>query len=203
MPWPFPVPSRAPPRSFTSTDAPSRASASACSRPIPPPAPVTIATFPSSKPMSSSSVGSSKQDRPHAAERLEAEALVEALRGVVAVDDRELHVVGARRERLFAERRGARGREAAAALVRPRVDALQEPALAALHVGIADERDLARALDHARARDPAAHPAPESAHVARERIGAVLLAQALARREDERLEVALRGGARRAIGGTG
>ena len=47
-----------------------------------------------------------EQDRAQARERLEAEALVERVRGVVAVDDRELDVVGARVERLAAERRG-------------------------------------------------------------------------------------------------
>ena len=42
-----PEPSSAPPRSFTTTSAPRFASSSACSRPSPPPAPVTIATLPS------------------------------------------------------------------------------------------------------------------------------------------------------------
>src|SRR3954447_14779319 len=44
-----PVPSLAPPRSFTTTFAPSAAKNSACSRPIPRPAPVMIATRPSSE----------------------------------------------------------------------------------------------------------------------------------------------------------
>src|SRR4051794_19221441 len=44
MLWPAPVPSREPPRSFTTTLAPSRASVSAYSRPRPPPAPVTTMT---------------------------------------------------------------------------------------------------------------------------------------------------------------
>src|SRR5829696_176327 len=43
----LPVPSTEPPRSFTTTRAPRRASSSACERPRPPPAPVTIATLPS------------------------------------------------------------------------------------------------------------------------------------------------------------
>src|SRR3954453_10260323 len=42
-----PVPSTAPPRSFTTTNAPRAASRRACWRPSPPPAPVTIATLPS------------------------------------------------------------------------------------------------------------------------------------------------------------
>src|SRR5690625_244766 len=41
---PAPVPSRAPPRSLTTTLAPSRASVMAYSRPNPPPAPVTTTT---------------------------------------------------------------------------------------------------------------------------------------------------------------
>src|SRR5258705_6259105 len=44
MLWPAPVPSRAPPRSFTTTLAPSRARVMAYSRPNPPPAPVTTMT---------------------------------------------------------------------------------------------------------------------------------------------------------------
>src|SRR4051794_23133975 len=48
-----PVPSLAPPRSLTTTRAPSRANSSACSRPIPRPAPVMIATRPSSDPIGS------------------------------------------------------------------------------------------------------------------------------------------------------
>ena len=44
---PLPVPSTEPPRSFTTTRAPRRASSSACERPRPPPAPVMIATLPS------------------------------------------------------------------------------------------------------------------------------------------------------------
>src|SRR4029453_4927889 len=44
-----PLPSTAPPRSFTTTLAPRRASSSACDRPSPPPAPVTMATFPSNR----------------------------------------------------------------------------------------------------------------------------------------------------------
>src|SRR5438128_5842253 len=47
---PRPPPWRSEPRSFTTTLAPSRAKSSACSRPMPPPAPVTIATLPSSRP---------------------------------------------------------------------------------------------------------------------------------------------------------
>ena len=43
-----PVPSGDPPRSFTTTLAPSAANKSACSRPIPRPAPVMMATRPSS-----------------------------------------------------------------------------------------------------------------------------------------------------------
>src|SRR5262249_740849 len=43
-----PAPSTPAPRSFPTTDAPSRASSSACRRPSPVPAPVTTATFPSS-----------------------------------------------------------------------------------------------------------------------------------------------------------
>src|SRR3954447_21735294 len=46
-----PEPSGAPPRSFTTTFAPSRAKSSACSRPIPLPAPVIAQTRPSSAPM--------------------------------------------------------------------------------------------------------------------------------------------------------
>src|SRR5215468_469612 len=54
-----PVPSALPPRSFTTTRAPSRAKSSAISRPIPRPAPVTIAILPSRTPMGHSSfVGS-------------------------------------------------------------------------------------------------------------------------------------------------
>src|SRR3954453_883398 len=48
-----PAPSLAPPRSLTTTRAPSRANSSACSRPIPRPAPVMIATRPSSDPIGS------------------------------------------------------------------------------------------------------------------------------------------------------
>src|ERR1700760_4249934 len=44
MLWPAPVPSRAPPRSFPTTLAPSLASVNAYSRPSPPPAPVTTTT---------------------------------------------------------------------------------------------------------------------------------------------------------------
>src|SRR5260370_19779443 len=44
MLWPAPDPSRAPPRSFTTTLAPSLASVNAYSRPSPPPAPVTTMT---------------------------------------------------------------------------------------------------------------------------------------------------------------
>src|SRR5579862_1998050 len=44
------APERAP-RSLTRTDAPSCARSRACSRPMPPPAPVTIATLPSSRPI--------------------------------------------------------------------------------------------------------------------------------------------------------
>jgi hypothetical protein len=44
----WPVPSKWPPRSLTTTLAPCLASNNASSRPIPRPAPVTIATFPSS-----------------------------------------------------------------------------------------------------------------------------------------------------------
>src|SRR5215831_17091276 len=44
-----PEPSTAPPRSLTTTLQPRRASSSACWRPRPPPAPVTIATFPSKR----------------------------------------------------------------------------------------------------------------------------------------------------------
>src|SRR5215208_2113199 len=44
-----PVPSVAPPRSLTTTLAPREASSSACSRPRPPPAPVTMATLPSKR----------------------------------------------------------------------------------------------------------------------------------------------------------
>src|SRR2546423_6201026 len=46
-----PVPSMAPPRSLTTTLAPSWANKSACSRPMPRPAPVMMATRPSSAPM--------------------------------------------------------------------------------------------------------------------------------------------------------
>src|SRR5436309_263452 len=46
-----PVPSMAPPRSFTTTLAPSWANSSACSRPMPRPAPVMMATRPSRAPM--------------------------------------------------------------------------------------------------------------------------------------------------------
>src|SRR5438105_4670982 len=46
-----PVPSIAPPRSLTTTFAPSWANSSACSRPMPRPAPVMMATRPSSAPM--------------------------------------------------------------------------------------------------------------------------------------------------------
>src|SRR4029077_9571763 len=45
----LPVPSRAPPRSFTTTFAPRDASSIACARPSPPPAPVTMATRPSNR----------------------------------------------------------------------------------------------------------------------------------------------------------
>src|SRR4029434_6823595 len=44
-----PVPSKCAPRSFTTTFAPSLAKRSASSRPMPRPAPVTIATLPSSE----------------------------------------------------------------------------------------------------------------------------------------------------------
>src|SRR4029079_1622579 len=46
-----PAPSLAPPRSLTTTIAPSAANSRACSRPRPRPAPVMIATRPSSAPM--------------------------------------------------------------------------------------------------------------------------------------------------------
>jgi len=49
-----PLPSIATPRSFTTTRAPCSARESACSRPSPWAAPVTMATFPSSSPMRSS-----------------------------------------------------------------------------------------------------------------------------------------------------
>src|SRR5947209_8504483 len=48
---PLPPPWRSLPRSLTTTFAPSLAKSSACSRPMPPPEPVMIATFPSSRPM--------------------------------------------------------------------------------------------------------------------------------------------------------
>jgi hypothetical protein len=48
----LPLPSFAPPRSLTTTLAPSDANSSACSRPMPRPAPVMIATRPSSVPIS-------------------------------------------------------------------------------------------------------------------------------------------------------
>ena len=44
-------PSRAPPRSLTTTFAPSRAKRRACARPMPPPAPVTMTTLPSRSPI--------------------------------------------------------------------------------------------------------------------------------------------------------
>src|SRR5438105_14246390 len=47
---PLPPPCRSLPRSLTTTLAPSRAKSSACSRPMPPPAPVTIATVLSRRP---------------------------------------------------------------------------------------------------------------------------------------------------------
>src|SRR3990172_10639186 len=47
MALPAPVPSRAPPRSFTTTFAPREARSRAWARPRPPPAPVTMATRPS------------------------------------------------------------------------------------------------------------------------------------------------------------
>ena len=50
-----PLPSTAPPRSFTTTLAPCSASISACSRPIPRPAPVTMQTRPSHIPATASS----------------------------------------------------------------------------------------------------------------------------------------------------
>ncbi|SKV20976.1 Uncharacterised protein [Mycobacteroides abscessus subsp. abscessus] len=46
-----PEPSLAPPRSLTTTEAPSLAKSRACSRPMPRPAPVMTATRPSSCPM--------------------------------------------------------------------------------------------------------------------------------------------------------
>src|SRR3954470_7470096 len=49
--WSPPLPSAAPPRSLTTTLAPSAANSSACSRPMPRPAPVMMATRPSSAPM--------------------------------------------------------------------------------------------------------------------------------------------------------
>src|SRR5215475_14880249 len=59
-----PLPSTAAPRSFTTTRAPRRASSSAWALPSPPPAPVTIATFPSKlTAMTSSSGGSASADR--------------------------------------------------------------------------------------------------------------------------------------------
>src|SRR3990172_8177848 len=48
MALPAPVPSRAPPRSFTTTFAPREVRSRAWARPRPPPAPVTMATRPSS-----------------------------------------------------------------------------------------------------------------------------------------------------------
>src|SRR5207248_6004013 len=54
---PLPPPWRSLPRSFTTTLAPSRAKSRACSRPMPPPDPVTIATFPSSRPIADLRVG--------------------------------------------------------------------------------------------------------------------------------------------------
>src|SRR5579859_4342635 len=47
----WPAPSREPPTSLTTTFAPSRARSRACARPMPPPAPVTIATLPSRRPI--------------------------------------------------------------------------------------------------------------------------------------------------------
>src|SRR6516162_7329886 len=109
MRWlPVPDPSRAPPRSLTRTFAPSAAMASACSRPMPPPAPVTIATFPSSKPMGVSlawrahpsrrpirgSTRLGEQDGAQAGEGLEAKLGIEAFARLVPLDHRELHMVG-------------------------------------------------------------------------------------------------------------
>src|SRR5688572_25253209 len=54
MVLPRPVPSRAPPRSFTTILAPSRANRRAWARPMPPPAPVIAATLPSRSPMEAS-----------------------------------------------------------------------------------------------------------------------------------------------------
>jgi len=51
LPPPAGEPSRPTPMSLTTTRAPSAANASACSRPIPPPAPVTMTTRPSSNPI--------------------------------------------------------------------------------------------------------------------------------------------------------
>ena len=52
LPPPAGDPSRPTPMSLTTTRAPSPAKASACARPIPPPAPVTMTTRPSSNPIS-------------------------------------------------------------------------------------------------------------------------------------------------------
>src|SRR2546430_3470656 len=49
--WELPDPSRAPPRSFTTTRAPWRANSSAWARPMPRPAPVTMTTRPSQIPL--------------------------------------------------------------------------------------------------------------------------------------------------------
>src|SRR5262245_34374819 len=187
---PPPVPSRAPPRSFTTTAAPARASASACSRPSPPPAPVTIATLPSSRPTlyllplrrdaahpTRARDGRSslrEEDGPELAEGLEAEARVEAVAGDVALDDRELDVARPRREGLSTQIGDTGGGEAAAAELGPGVDALDQPPLRALHVRVADEDHTPGVLHHPRARHPPAHPPAESAHVAAEGVGPLL-----------------------------
>src|SRR5262249_22570550 len=193
-----------PPLSFTTTAAPARASAIACSRPSPPPAPVTIATFPSSSPMecppgaritdaAGSRIGARsglrEEDRPELPERLEAQALVEGAPGGVAFDDGELHVARTGREGLATQIGDTDRGEPAAAQLGPGVDALDQPALGPLHVGVGDHADASVAVDDARALDPAADPAPEALHVAGEGVGPVFLAQALARRDDERVGV--------------
>ena len=79
--------------------------------------------------------------------------------------------------------------EAAAAAIGPGVHALEQPALAALHVGVGDEHDAPLVLDDVGALHAARNPAAKALGIAVERIGAAFLTQARARRHHEVFEV--------------
>src|SRR5471030_2858595 len=91
---PLPPPWRSDPRSLTTTLAPSFAKSSACSRPMPPPAPVMIATLPSSMPMASAAmaVGPQVVDDDLGALFREEQRVLASDAAACAGDDRDLAV---------------------------------------------------------------------------------------------------------------